>query len=170
MRIFSKLITMKLFIFRAKLILAFSQQQILTVQNLQDFHNLTNYYRTWLIKTLAPVWLFLNVYSALTFTSFDLEDNQTQKCNPMTEVSNCSWKRTNLRDSIRKKNMKRWEEEKQFGNKVLYVCHGVNLILFKYFRCVSEYIVIFMRNFIKRFLVAESLPITHVLSLGYSNM
>lgn len=66
--------------------------------------------------------------------------------------------------------MKRWEEEKQFGNKVLYVCHGVNLILFKYFRCVSEYIGIFMRNFIKRFLVAESLPITHVLSLGYSNM
>lgn len=65
--------------------------------------------------------------------------------------------------------MKRWEEEKQFGNKVLYVCHGVNLILFKYFRYVSEYIVIFMRN-IKRFLVAESLPITHVLSLGYSNM
>lgn len=66
--------------------------------------------------------------------------------------------------------MKRWEEEKQFGNKVLYVCHGVNLILFKYFRCVSEYIEIFMRNVIKRFLVAESLPITHCLSLGYSNM
>lgn len=66
--------------------------------------------------------------------------------------------------------MKRWEEEKQFGNKVLYVCHGVNLILCKQFRCVSEYIEIFMRNFIKRFLVAESLPITHVLSLGYSNM
>lgn len=109
----------------------FLQQQILTVQNLQNFHNLTNYYRTWLIKTLAPVWFFLNVHSTLTFTSFDLEDNQTQKCNPMTEVSNCSWKRTNLRDSIRKKNMKRWEEEKQFGNKVLYVCHGVNLILFK---------------------------------------
>lgn len=170
MRIFSKLITMKLFIFRAKLILAFLQQQILTVQNLQNFHNLTNYYRKWLIKTLAPVWLFLNVHSTLTFTSFDLEDNQTQKCNPMTEVSNCSWKRTNLRDSIRKKNMKRWEEEKQFGNKVLHVCHGVNLILFKYFRCVSEYIEIFMRNFIKRFLVAESLPITHFLSLGYRNM
>lgn len=115
--------------FQSKAYLAFSQQQILTVQNLQNFHNLTNYYRSWLIKTLAPVWLFLNVYSALTFTSFDLEDNQTQKCNPMTEVSNCSWKRTNLRDSIRKKNMKRWEEEKQFGNKVLYVCHGVNLIV-----------------------------------------
>lgn len=47
--------------------------------------------------------VFKCIYSTLTFTSFDLEDNQTQKCNPMTEVSNCSWKRTNLRDSIRKK-------------------------------------------------------------------